>query len=202
MRTENFQQKMDNLIYLVFGKIIPKIIKPNHLTLLRFILIPIVFTLLYSGQVVWGLIFFIIAASTDFLDGTLARRRNQITDLGKVIDPIADKLLIGTMLYFIGFEYLIVKIFLLIIALEIIAALTSGFAYRIIGRPVGANVYGKIKMVIQSFAVGIFILGIVIKAELMINISIGLLFIALIFALLSAIEQGRKRLKKIISRQK
>ncbi|MBW6431829.1 CDP-alcohol phosphatidyltransferase family protein, partial [Patescibacteria group bacterium] len=105
MRTENFQQKIDNLIYRVFGKIIPKGIKPNHLTLLRFILIPIVFALLYSGYVVWGLIFFIITASTDFLDGTLARKRNQITDLGKIIDPIADKLLIGTMLYFVGIEY-------------------------------------------------------------------------------------------------
>lgn len=195
MKTERFQQKMDNLIYNLFGQIIPKSIKPNHLTVLRFILIPVVFVLLYLGYIIWGLVVFIITASTDFLDGTLARKRNQITDLGKIIDPIADKLLIGAMLFFFGIEYLIIQIFLVIIVLEIIAALTSGFAYKIIGRPVGANIYGKIKMILQSLAIGFFLLGSIINSKYLFELSIMTLIIALIFALLSGLEQIRIKFK-------
>lgn len=196
VKTENLQKKIDSIIYAIFGKIIPKKIRPNHFTIVRFLLIPPLILILINGNIGLGLLVFILAASTDFLDGTLARKRNQITDLGKVIDPIADKLLIGTMLYFIGTEYLIVKIFLIVILFEIIAALTSGFAYRLLGRPVGANIYGKIKMVLQSLSIALFLCGVIIKLETLIEISIIILAIALLFAIFSGIEQTRIRLKR------
>ncbi|MDD3481139.1 MAG: CDP-alcohol phosphatidyltransferase family protein [Patescibacteria group bacterium] len=202
MPTKNFQNKLDKIIEKTFLWAIPKDIKPNHLTFLRFALLPVIYYLLANGNYGWGLLVFVIAASTDFLDGALARSRNQITDLGKVIDPIADKLLIGLALYFFGFEYLVVKIFLVVITFEIIANLTSGFAYRFIGRPVGANVFGKIKMVLQSIAIFIFLLGLLTNLDILVWFSEWVLIFALLFALLAGIEQSRIKLRKIREKRK
>ena len=70
---------------------------PNALTLVRIILIP-VFVLFYVFQIpdwnLWAAIVFIAASVTDLLDGYLARKWNQITDFGKLMDPMADKLLV------------------------------------------------------------------------------------------------------------
>lgn len=202
MKTQNFQAKLDIIIYSIFGKFISKKITPNHLTIARFFLIPILFITLLSGNYIAGFIIFVVAASTDFLDGTLARKRNQITDIGKVIDPIADKLLIGTMLYFVGTEHIIVKIFLAVILFEIIAVLFSGFGYKIIGRPIGANVFGKIKMVLQSFSIGGFLLGSIINNKTLLDISMAILVVALFFAVLAGLEQTRIRIKKLKSAKK
>ena len=77
----------------------------NKLTLLRVFLIPVFLIVLYAGfpmcQYV-GLAIFIIASLTDFLDGYLARSRNLVTDFGKFMDPLADKVLVITaMLWFV-----------------------------------------------------------------------------------------------------
>ena len=65
---------------------------PNALTLLRIILIPVFVYLLLEGRFIEALIIFALGSITDGLDGFLARKFNQITRLGKILDPIADKL--------------------------------------------------------------------------------------------------------------
>ena len=90
---------------------------PNKLSLIRIILVPIilVFMLPIAGATAWNsfvanygmiiaLILFAVAAYTDHLDGKIARRDNLITDLGKLLDPIADKFLVITV--FMAFAYL------------------------------------------------------------------------------------------------
>lgn len=70
---------------------------PNRLTLLRVALIPVFllfFFLLFPGHYFWALAVFIAASFTDLLDGRIARSRNLITDFGKFMDPLADKLLV------------------------------------------------------------------------------------------------------------
>lgn len=196
-KNKNLQNKIDNIIYAIFGKIISKKIKPNYLTIIRFFLIPLIYFLLINEMLALGFFIFIVAASTDFLDGTLARKRNQITDIGKIIDPIADKLLIGTSLIYLGTEYLIIKIFLVIISFEILAVLTSGFLSRFFGRPLGANVFGKIKMILQSVAVAFFLFGRIFDFKIMIILSEVVLVCALVFAIASGIEQSRLKLKEI-----
>ncbi|MGH9400005.1 MAG: CDP-diacylglycerol--glycerol-3-phosphate 3-phosphatidyltransferase, partial [Thermoanaerobaculia bacterium] len=80
---------------------------PNALSLLRIFLVPFLVVVLLTPPSSWpdtfggrwrdivGLVIFLVATATDFLDGYLARRRGQITKLGTLLDPIADKLLIS-----------------------------------------------------------------------------------------------------------
>src|SRR4029079_13798950 len=71
---------------------------PNSLTLFRIFLVPFLVVVLltkFSGREYAGLAIFLVAAITDFFDGFIARRRNQITRLGVLLDPIADKLLMS-----------------------------------------------------------------------------------------------------------
>lgn len=72
---------------------------PNMLTILRMCLIPIFAALYYSTFRPWALAVYLLAAFTDFLDGYLARKWNQITSFGKLMDPLADKLMTLTMLF-------------------------------------------------------------------------------------------------------
>ena len=74
----------------------------NKLTILRVILIPVFLVLAYAGKLGWALAVFVIASLTDMLDGYIARHYNQITDFGKFMDPLADKVLVmAAMCYFV-----------------------------------------------------------------------------------------------------
>ena len=81
---------------------------PNAITVGRIAVTPLIALLPLAGSVgarVLAFVLFIVAAVTDYIDGTLARNRNQITDLGKILDPLADKLLLlGTLIpmYLVG----------------------------------------------------------------------------------------------------
>lgn len=67
---------------------------PNLLSLLRLVMVPVFLYLLLIDQFVWALVVLAIASFTDWLDGFIARKFNQITELGKVLDPAADRLFI------------------------------------------------------------------------------------------------------------
>jgi CDP-diacylglycerol--glycerol-3-phosphate 3-phosphatidyltransferase len=75
---------------------------PNAITLARIFLVPFIVVVLLTTRIphwdIWGASLFLAAALTDLLDGHLARRRKQVTTLGRLLDPIADKLLISSAL--------------------------------------------------------------------------------------------------------
>lgn len=111
-------------------------------------------------------VFFVIASYTDHLDGKLARKNNQITELGKFLDPIADKMLINSMVIFLSipgvlFEGQIAFPFwcaiLLILRDIIIDALRSMAAKK--GIVIAANIYGKLKTVLEMVAIGAILLN-------------------------------------------
>lgn len=192
----NIQNTIDNLIDKIFLRFIPHSIKPNQVTVVRFILTPIIYLFLMMNKFDIALVIFVIAASTDFIDGAMARTRNQITDLGKIIDPVADKFLILSILLYIGLDYFVVKVFVVFILFELMAIAFSAFFSYKSSRPIGANVFGKVKMILQSFSVGLFLLSILIKNNPLTVTSEYILFIALIFAVLSGLEQLRIRAVK------
>lgn len=132
----------------------------NRVTLLRIALIPIYLVLMliefpYHMEVALGV--FIIAAITDNIDGYLARKYNMITDFGKFIDPLADKLLItGAFLILIQLGRIEAWIVFVILAREFaVTGLRSlAAAQKII---IAASKFGKIKTVSQIIAIGILI---------------------------------------------
>ncbi|MBR1456081.1 MAG: CDP-diacylglycerol--glycerol-3-phosphate 3-phosphatidyltransferase [Oscillospiraceae bacterium] len=74
----------------------------NKITLFRIVMIPVFLVLAYTGHPHWALAVFIVASLSDMADGYIARHYNQITDFGKFMDPLADKMLVlSAMCYFI-----------------------------------------------------------------------------------------------------
>ena len=75
---------------------------PNLLSLIRIFLIPAFAVLYYKGHIGWAVLMLALSGISDFLDGKIARRFNQVSELGKILDPVADKLTqitIAVMLY-------------------------------------------------------------------------------------------------------
>lgn len=185
----SIQRFFDSLIDKLLLWAFPLWVRPNHLTVLRFVLIPVVLVLLYLELRWWALGTFIIAISTDFVDGALARTRNQITVLGTYTDPVADKLLVAAVLAWIGYEYLVVQIILAFIVLELVlSAIGTGILLRA-GTARSSNMFGKIKMIVQSVALLLFLIAGILDLETAKTISLYMLWLALALALLSGIKQ-------------
>lgn len=135
---------------------------PNILTLGRIALIPLIVTGLLAGFVWTALILYTIACFTDYLDGYLARRRNQFSDLGIVLDPIADKLLIITIvmtLIMIGRMdiMLFLPAWIIVVREILVSGLREYLAVVKIRLPVSR--LSKTKTAIQMIALGFLIVG-------------------------------------------
>jgi len=78
---------------------------PNQLTLLRMIFLPFIVIYVVGQHYGWALVLFVLAGISDGLDGLLARRLHQQTQLGQYLDPIADKLLLSTMFLVLSIEH-------------------------------------------------------------------------------------------------
>ena len=91
----------------------------NKLTLIRVVLIPVFIVLLYLDLTLAALAVFILASVTDFIDGYVARRYHQITDFGKFMDPLADKLLVmSAMAWFVEAGWMPGWAFFIVLARE------------------------------------------------------------------------------------
>ena len=120
----------------------------NKLTLCRVVMIPIFLVLLYvdfTGHLWAALAVFILASVTDFIDGYVARHYHQITDFGKFMDPLADKLLVmSAMAWFVEVDWMPAWAFFVVIAREL--AVTG---LRLVaveqGRVIAAAKSGKVK---------------------------------------------------------
>ena len=74
----------------------------NKITIFRVLMIPVFLVLAYSGQMIWAFVVFVLASLSDMLDGYVARHFNQITNFGKFMDPLADKVLVmAAMCFFV-----------------------------------------------------------------------------------------------------
>lgn len=134
---------------------------PNLLTIGRILLIPVFVVLFADPTPVRSLVaacIFVAAAVTDLLDGYLARRRGQVTSLGKLLDPIADKLLVlSGLILLVQFDRVPAVIAILIIAREV--AVTGARAVAASqGIVLAAETLGKYKMVLQVIAIVMLIL--------------------------------------------
>ncbi len=123
----------------------------NKLTLLRIALIPVFIAFFYiqvKYQYIWATLVFIVAAITDLIDGKIARKHDMVTNFGKFIDPIADKLLVCSALVL-----LLTKQEFGVSAIAVIILISREFiisGFRLIavseGKIIAAGMLGKIKM--------------------------------------------------------
>lgn len=106
-------------------------------------------------------VFFLIASYTDYLDGHIARKNNQVTDLGKFLDPVADKLLINSMVIFLivpasyahngQMNFSLWCALLLVVRDIVVDALRFIAASK--GKVIAANIFGKLKTVLEMVAI-------------------------------------------------
>ena len=177
---------------------------PNKLTILRTLMIPVfLFFLLtdcagdYSKWI--AVVVFILASLTDFLDGHIARKYNLVTNFGKFMDPLADKLLVcSAMIALVGMHRLSSIIAIIIIAREFII---SGF--RLIasdnGIVIAASYWGKFKTNFQMFMIIMLIIDLGTSTAVMIeNI---LIVIATALTIISLVDYLVKN-KQVLSRRK
>ena len=163
--------------------IFPNSVKPNYITVFRFITIPFIIYLLAMDYDRSALVLFVISALSDAFDGALARTRNQITDWGIVFDPIADKLLIISIGGFLIFKFLNPILSYSVIFLEIIIMASAYFRFK--GEVVPAKTAGKLKMIFQCFGVSFILLYLVVGHPVLLIVSTVLIILAIIFAILS-----------------
>lgn len=170
---------------------------PNVITIGRIALAPIFIWLLFlfpnpAAHERWFVVvLFVLASATDGLDGALARKRNQVTDLGKLLDPIADKVLIGGAL----------------LALSILGQVEWWVTVIILVREIGITVYrlrvvkdrviaasggGKIKTIMQSIAVGFYLSPLAGYWLPIGRLQLGILYLALVLTVTSGIQYLRQ----------
>ena len=132
---------------------------PNKLTLGRVIIVPFFIAAYLSGLYWAALVLFCAASVTDYFDGMLARKNNMVTNFGKIMDPLADKILVYSALC-LFIESGVIKAWMLIIILArefVIAGMRTVAASD--GKVLAAGMSGKIKTVLQMAAVIIYMLA-------------------------------------------
>ncbi len=175
---------------------------PNSLTLLRILLIPVFvwfFSESSSDRALAAGLVFACAAFTDFLDGYLARKSGQITNLGKLLDPVADKLLVASgLILLVQFQRVAVWLAIVMIARELIVTGARVVAAKE-GFVVPADSLGKFKVIGQIGGILCLILqGVWVQSEgALATIGTGLLYIALFFSLFSGWRYLMQIFKKI-----
>ncbi len=173
---------------------------PNTLTLARIFLVPLLVVVLltkFEAQLIFGVpkevvgaAIFGLAALTDWLDGYLARRRRQITQLGQLMDPLADKLLItAALVSLVQMGLAAAWMVAVILGRELAITVLRSLAYAR-GVTISASRLGKIKMVTQVVAILLLILG----SQMWLFFVLGqvALWLVLAFALTSAADYYRR----------
>jgi len=166
----------------------------NKITLMRILLIPVFIVVLLSKvqyHAIIATIVFAIISLSDFFDGYIARKRGEVTSIGAVLDPLADKLLISAALVFLigrgvvaWMAYVIIAREFLITGLRMLASVKN--------TDIPVNMSGKIKTNIQMLAVGSVILGLSFS-----NIAMWIATIITIYSGLEYMWLGRRLFKDV-----
>jgi CDP-diacylglycerol--glycerol-3-phosphate 3-phosphatidyltransferase len=127
---------------------------PNQLTTVRLVLAIVLFWLIAEQHYLIGMYVFIIAAGTDWIDGFYARRYNQVTTLGRILDPFVDKIIIcGTFIFLAAIPHsaLTPAMAVVVVGRELLVTALRSFLEQQ-GADFSATLSGKLKMVLQCLA--------------------------------------------------
>lgn len=183
---------------------------PNRLSLLRIILVPVMAVCFLLRAVAWWTVIvaiglFLLAVFTDFLDGYIARKTNQVTDLGKLLDPTADKMLVCFSLFLLTEAQVFSQGFIpngvggfccaIIICRELLIGIVRQIAATK-GVVLAANMWGKVKATFQYISIPILMLLVLREQITLVSeglysaiycVGVGLFGIATILTVISAV---------------
>jgi cardiolipin synthase len=136
---------------------------PNGLTFLRLILTPVIVMLLLDGAFFWAFLVFLLAGVTDGLDGFLARSLREPTEFGKILDPLADKILLGSSFITLAFLWrLPIWLAGIVVGRDLVLMIGSCILYMVTGRfGYPPSLIGKLSTVLQVLTV----LAVMVMAE-------------------------------------
>jgi CDP-diacylglycerol---glycerol-3-phosphate 3-phosphatidyltransferase len=163
---------------------IPEFVQPNHITVARMLMTPIILWLLWTGEYVVAFPLFVLAAFSDAVDGALARTRNEITPWGIFFDPVADKLLVGSVALLVALQYFHPWLVFLAIFLDMLPSIRWA-SKKFTGGLMAANKWGKAKMVLQCLSLGFLLLGITLGVPGLETIGEYLFGISIMFAMIA-----------------
>ena len=174
---------------------------PTILTLIRVILVIPLFVLIFFDNLpakILTLAFFIVASVTDFVDGYLARKNKQVTDLGAFLDPLADKMLVNLTFLALTYQNLVpIWLFAIIIVRDF---MVDGVRMMEAKKDItlAASKTGKAKTMVQMITLSLILLNKIIGSEIFTNINFALLIIVLVLTVISGLEYLVKGRKSII----
>ena len=199
---------------------------PNILTITRLIIVPIFlffsFATFCPANLYIALVLFIIGAVTDFLDGYLARKYNVISNIGKFLDPIADKVLfLAGLIVIVHLLYTtnyFSDVFTYLIILSVFVILTRDYIVDAIrqiasanGKIIPADIFGKLKTMVQDIALPLLLLyfAIVINSGLANQgfvlifgyVAMALYFVGVLLAIASGINYFVKNKKILFNKE-
>ena len=162
--------------------LIPSQITPNQITTLRFILTPFVLIILILGNYNLGIPLFIFTAFTDMVDGSLARVKRKVTDWGTTYDPVADKILIGSVTLVFILKYLSIWLGIAIIGIELFLVIIGALFRNKKSKVLHSNIFGKLKMLLQVAGIITLMIGAASGNHNYIDIALWIFIISLGFA--------------------
>ncbi|WP_457623479.1 CDP-diacylglycerol--glycerol-3-phosphate 3-phosphatidyltransferase [Persephonella sp.] len=172
----------------------------NQLTIFRILLVPVFVIFIGYNKPLYALITFFIAGLTDALDGFIARKFNQVTTLGKILDPIADKTLLVCSFIFIYNSDMSIKFpfwyVVLVISRDIYILLGSGVIYFLKGNlEIKPSIFGKATTFFQILSVITVLVANIYPID-MIYVE-GVIYTATVFTIFSAITYFQEGLQKL-----
>ena len=170
---------------------------PNLLSLFRIILIPFIvwaYFGLENNYIAIALI--ILSGATDIVDGFIARKCNMISDVGKILDPIADKLTQGAVIICLTLKYVWMRALIVaFVVKEVIMGILGLITLKKVGEVNGAKWYGKANTVLLYVVMGVLVLFPQINVNVA-NVMILVCFVSLVFSLLMYIRFYSKSWKE------
>ena len=125
---------------------------PNKLTVLRMLMIPLFLICMevpFEGRYLWALVLFALASFTDLLDGKIARARGLVTDFGKLMDPLADKLLVMAAMVSLITKGMVPAVFVIVILAREFLVTSVRLVAAGKGTVLAADIWGEIKTALQ-----------------------------------------------------
>lgn len=162
---------------------------PNKLTLGRIVAVPFFIACFMMKMYITALVIFCLASLTDLLDGKIARARGLVTNFGKIMDPLADKILVYSALcLFIDDRIISGWMLIIILAREFVVSGMRTIAASE-GTVLAAGMSGKVKTVFQMFAVILIIAGLAITSvPLIMKAGMVLFYLSLVLTVYSGVE--------------